>query len=242
MSKKSSSWSVRIDETPGVTREGIKEWCVKHNVVLCVREETDEESPNPHYHIALRSSEISQETVRNWTKKVFGDSPYSRSDFATATWDGDDKLLKYFSKGAGWKTKTKGPLPDVVHTTLLPMTLEALHTDFWIENTRKGERVKSAKGKSPEMLDECYRHVKAMKLANWHDAVSQVTHYLVDQYSAKINDHVLFPMVQSVLWRLDPTAIKHDVTDRMIRKFGPRQVMFVASQPTGILDELISHE
>ena len=242
MSKKSSSWSVRIDEIPGVTREGIKEWCVKHNVVLCVREETDEESPNPHYHIALRSSEVSQETVRNWTKKVFGDSPYSRSDFATATWDGDDKLLKYFSKGSGWKTKTKGPLPDVVHTTLLPMSLDSLHSEFWEENTRKGDRVKSIKGKSPEMLDECYNHVKAMKLTNWYDAVHQVTYYLLDKYGAKINDHVLFPMVQSVMYRLDKPGIQKDVAERMIKKFGPRPMMCLSQSNTITPADLISYE
>jgi len=242
MVKKSGAWSIRIDEIPGVTREVINEWCIKHKAVLCVREETDEETPNPHYHIALRCEEVSQETARNWTKKAFGDSPFSRSDFATATWDGDDKLLKYFCKGSGWKAKTPGPLPDIVYTTLLPMTVQSLHSEFWAENSRKGDRVKSAKGKSPEMLDECYNHVKAMKLSNWYDAVHAVTCYLLEQYGAKINDHVLFPMVQSVMYRLDKPGIAKDVTERMIKKFGPRLSMCLSQTNSIRPEDLISHE
>lgn len=241
MVKKASAWSIRIDEIPGVTRETVISWCRIHNPVLCVREETDEESPNPHYHIAMRTEEVTQETIRNRIKKVFGDSPYSRSDFATATWDNDDKLLRYFCKGPGWKEKTPGAPPDVVHTSLLAMTIEELFREFWKENTRNGERVKTAKLKTPEILDECYNHVKAMKLANWYDAVSQVTYYLTDHYGAKINDHVLFPLVQHVMWRLDPSAVRKDVADRILRKFGPRVTMTQPSQPTGIYDELISH-
>lgn len=241
MVKKASAWSIRLDEIPGVTRETVISWCRIHNPVLCVREETDEETPNPHYHIALRTEDVTQETIRNRLKKVFGDLPFTKSDFATAIWDNDDKLLQYFCKGPGWKTKTPGSPPDIVFTTLLDATLTDLHQAFWKENSRKGELVKSAKAKSPEVLDECYRHVKDMKLSNWYDAVSQVTYFLTDYYGAKINDHILFPMVQHVMWKLDPSAVRKDVTDRMLRKFGPRATLSQPSQPTGIYDELISH-
>ena len=166
MVKKASAWSIRIDEVAGLTRATIVDWCKKYNAVLCCREDPDNETPNPHYHIALRSDEVSQETIRNWTKKAFGDLPFSKSDFATAVWDGEEKYLRYCCKGPDWhadKTKQMDSYrkPDVVFTQLLIMTTDSLHAAFWDANKASGERVKPGSKKSPELVDEVAEQVRA---------------------------------------------------------------------------------
>jgi len=232
MVKKASAWSIRIDEIPGVTREVVSAWCSKYNAVLCVREETDEETPNPHYHIALRTEEVSQETVRNWTKKVFGDSPFSRSDFATAIWDGEDKFLRYCCKGPDWQDVKSGKtkqmdsprLPNVVFTQLLKITTEDLHREFWAENKVKGTLVKKAKNKSPELVEEVVSQVRA-KIASseiadtWLSKCETANEILMDVYKGKVNDHIIFPVLQSCMYMLDRKVTVADQFSRMLKKF-----------------------
>lgn len=232
MVKKASAWSVRIDEIPGVTREVVSAWCSKYNAVLCVREETDDETPNPHYHMALRTEEVSQETVRNWVKKVFGDSPYSRSDFATAVWDGEDSFLRYCCKGPDWQDVKSGKTkqmdsprqPDVVFTQLLIITTVELSREFWAQNKAKGELVKKGKTKSPELVDEVVARVRA-KIASmeitdtWLSKCETANEILMDIYKGKVNDHVIFPILQSCMYHLDRKVTVADQFGRMLKKF-----------------------
>lgn len=232
MVKKASAWSIRIDEIPGVTREGIKAWCHKHNAVICVREEVDDETPNPHYHIALRTETVSQETVRNWTKKVFGDSPFSRSDFATAVWDGEESFLRYCCKGPDWQDVKSGKTkqmdsprqPDVVMTQLMLLTTTSLHAEFWTENRAKSASVKKGKGKSPELVDETVANIR-VKIASgevedsWMAKCEAANGYLMDIYKGKCNDHVIFPVLQSVMYQLDRKQTVSSQFSRMLKKF-----------------------
>lgn len=233
---KATAWNIRVDEIPGVTREAVASWCVANGAVLCVREETDEDSLNPHYHIAIRTIEISQETIRNWVKKLFP-GEFSRSDFSTAVWDSDDKLLKYFSKGPGWKTKTPGALPDVVFTNLLEATVKSFHEDFWKENSSRGKKIKKSK---VDLVDEIYEKAKKEKFTDWYSAMEFVSGEFIDSLSGKVNDNVLFPLVQSVMWKLDPGAVKKSVFQRMSQKFGPRTT-FSSGQQQNLYEDLISH-
>lgn len=232
MVKKSSAWSIRIDEIPGVTREGIKAWCLKYNAVLCVREEVDDETPNPHYHIALRTEEVSQETVRNWTKKVFGDSSFSRSDFATSVWDGEESFLRYCCKGPDWQDVKSGKTkqmdsprkPDVIMTQLLVMTTDSLHTSFWSENKVKTERVKKCKSNPPELVDETVTKVRDKVKSgeiedNWMAKCEAANGILMDVYKGKCNDHVIFPVLQSVMYYLDRKQTVSSQFSRMLKKF-----------------------
>lgn len=234
---KSTAWSIRVDEIPGVTREQIVNWSALNGAVLCVREETDEETPNPHYHIAIRTLEVSQETIRNRVRKLFEGIEYSRSDYSTAVWDSDDKLLKYFSKGPGWKTKTPGGLPDVVFTNLLEATIKSFHEDFWKENSSRGKKIKKSK---IDLIDEIYEKAKEHKFTNWYSAMEFVTGEFIDSMSGKVNDNVLFPLVQSVMWKLDPGSVKKTAYERMSQKFGPRAI-FSSGQQQNLYEDLISH-
>lgn len=229
MVKKASAWAIRIDEIAGVTRSTITDWCKKHNAVLACREDPDNETPNPHYHIALRSEEVTQETIRNWTKKVFGDLPYSKSDFATALWDGEEKYLRYCCKGPDWhadKTKQMDSYrkPDVVFTQLLILTTDDLHKSFWESNKISGDRVKKGGTKSPELVDEVVSRVRA-KVAtseissDWMSQCAEANTILMDVYNGKCNDHVIFPVLQSVMYKLDRKTTIANQFSRMLKKF-----------------------
>lgn len=229
MVKKASAWAIRIDEVAGLTRSVIIDWCKKYNAVLCCREEPDSETPNPHYHIALRSDEVSQETIRNWTKKAFGDLPYSKSDFATAMWDGDEKYLRYCCKGPDWQSdKTKQMdsyrKPDVVFTQLLSITTDSLHKGFWDTNKVSGDRVKPGSKKSPELVEEVVDKVRS-KLASgeiedtWMTKCEAANAILMDVYKGKCNDHAIFPVLQSVMYNLDRKVTVAYQFSRMLKKF-----------------------
>lgn len=230
MVKKASAWAIRIDEVAGLTRSAIIDWCKKYNAVVCCREEPDSETPNPHYHIALRSDEVSQETIRNWTKKAFGDLPYSKSDFATSVWDGEENYLRYCCKGPDWqgdKTKQMDSYrkPDVIFTQLLIITTDSLHAAYWAENkARLAALVQKTAKKSPELVDEVVDQIRT-KLASseieddWLSKCSAANTILMDVFKGKCNDHIIFPILQSVMYQLDRKQTVANQFSRMLKKF-----------------------
>lgn len=236
----SSNWSFYIDEKHGVTREVILDFCKKWDVVLAVREDREPEhpEPNPHYHLAFRTPrEYTQKGVRDIVRKMFTSSPDAK-DWGTSIWDESDELLRYFCKGPGWAAKTKTELPDVVFTKLAPGTIKEFHEEFWKKNESSGKKIKKLK---IDLIEEIYQKAKKEKFTNWFLAVEFVTGAFVDELSGKVNDHVLFPLVQSVMWKLDPSGVKKTVYERMVQKFGPRAV-YSPGQQQNLYEDLISHE
>lgn len=220
MVKKATAWAVRIDELPGVS-EKIAEWCSSKGAVICTREYSDNDTTNPHYHIALRTPEVTQETVRNWVKSILPPSA-QRSDFATSEWKDDDRYLRYCCKGPNWHNITKGdekdPKPPVViFKMLLSPTVEELHNDFWKEN-----QITKPKGKVDrnELVQMCVQHVKESGCGTDYLSRMEVAgNYVTRHYKGKVNDHVAFPVIQSVLWHLDRSRCEADFFSRMRKKF-----------------------
>ena len=79
-----------------------------------------------------------------------------------------------------------------------------------------------------------------LNFTDWYSAMEFVSGEFIDSMSGKVNDNVLFPLVQSVMWKLDPGAVKKSVFQRMSQKFGPR-VTFSPGQQQNLYEDLISH-
>lgn len=223
MPKTSTTYNFRVDEMTG-TAEKVIEFCKspRHGVVLCTREEGDTGHPNPHYHFAIRLSEpVSQETIRNWAKSLLPPGA-TKSDFQTATWDGEEKFLRYCCKGVNagaiMKGDVKAPVlpPKVISSHLLGMTVEALHKDFWAENAKAAPAVKKRK---EELVRSCIEHVKSAGLTTYADQLETACAFVLAEYKGKVNDHVAFPIIQSVMWSLNTHQASADFHSRMLKKF-----------------------
>lgn len=220
MVKKATAWAIRIDDLPGVA-DKIVDWCSAKGVVLCTKEYSDDDSVNPHYHIAMRTAEVSQETIRNWVKALLPPTA-TRSDYATGEWKDDDRYLRYCCKGPNWHNITKGvdkePLkPIVIYRMLMSPTVESLHADFWKENVASKPKGKIERN---ELVQMCVEHVKASGIGDDYLSRMEIASaYVVRHFKGKVNDHVIFPVVQSVLWHLDRNRVEADVFSRMRKKF-----------------------
>lgn len=172
-------------------------------------------------------------------RKLFKTDDFGSKDFGTSIWDEGEDLLRYFCKGPGWSTKIKTELPDVVFTTLAPGSIKTFHDEFWQKNQATGKKIKRTK---TDLIDEIYEKAKKEKFTDWYAALEFVSGEFTDSLSGKINDNVLFPLVQSVMWKLEPGAIKKGVFQRMSQKFGPRLVFQVSQINATRPEDIISHD
>lgn len=246
---KGESWAVRIDEIPGLTRDRMVEWCIEHEAVICCRETPDSETPNPHYHIAMRTKPITRETLRNWVKKVFGDLSFKSSDFATAPWDGEEEYLRYCCKGPGWsKTPRVQELPDVVYSTLMVrLTVKQLNDDFWAKNKADGDALASKAKTNWKMLEEVLEEMRSemrTEHITYDDGLSRVVSKIMTKKEGRIADQILFMYSQHIMYKLAPGPAIEDAVERMRRRFNsvrPREVISSSGVATDIYADLISH-
>lgn len=225
-----AEWTIRIDEHPGL-KGALDKWTGDHVVVLAVWEAADDDSPNPHVHMAVRFPlEITRQTLRNRIAPLLPPG-HKRSDFATARWDGDDKLLAYLCKGPSWASIRKGthhgdPLPPVVWTsTMLGMTVSSLHTRFWTENKAKAPPPKAKKSKqsgyrelSQQIADQILKE-KAIDVTNKNEWVVEASRLLLLETKGYIADHTSFMIIQMVLYLGMRETTEKSHADRMLKKF-----------------------
>lgn len=211
-STKSPAWDVRIDALAGV-EENLRPWCEKHGAILAVKEWADAETANPHFHVALRTPEVSDQTVRNWVKELLPPGA-AKTDYSLRRWDGQEKLLNYYCKGPAWygvktsKSTNGAPEPPVViYTTLLEATIKSYHDEFWKNNKEKTAELKDkAKkaAKSEDVVQLAVAHIKAIQANGRHITYEKGSYlafeYIFDHYKGRIGRYALQNMVQSVLW------------------------------------------
>jgi len=223
---KSSSWNLRINETNGVTRDAVTTWCVANNAHMCVHEQVDEEASHPHYHIAVQLPEvITAQAMRDRLKKLFKAKP-SRADFSTAPWDGSLELLWYFSKSNEF-SKAKAGLPydmslspDVVYLSPAYTHEDVVvwHNKFWENNLKKKEMI-TKKQIAKQIAQELSGLGLDASLKD-EELKMRVVSALMKFFNGRVNDYVLFPIFQEVLYILRPSMVVVYALDRMNKKLG----------------------
>lgn len=232
--EKHRCWKVRVDETPGV-EEKILAWTKLVDIPMVVKEDPDGETPNPHYHFAVRfDKECSQETVRNRVKEALKGE--AKLDYATGVWDDSIEYLVYMAKGDDWSLVKDGKraphgstcLPKVIH--YVPQvdgsggfwTPGSLHERFWqrARDEYSPELRKNIKEKLPVLIEGwastirndsecstyCQQQMRAMEL-------------VLDFYKGKVADHVAFPIIQSIMYKVNREQVRSDFQARMFKKF-----------------------
>lgn len=188
----------------------------KFGVLYCVQElGSNDETPNPHYHVAcVFSTPESKQTLNNRFKKMF--PTHCGGDFAFIPWktyqQSDDNLLTYLSKGP---SKTVPEKPNVIINNTLHDP-EALFNKYWATNT-----VMKAESANPELKKPAYEIVisRCMKMDNYEDQQEEVLSKTLAFYRGKVNDHVAFPVIQAALYHFFPHRTLGDFRSRMMKKF-----------------------
>lgn len=229
-----ANWHIRIDDHAGL-REAFNKWVGGHVVTLAVWEAADDDSPNPHIHLAVRfNAPVTRQTVRNKIASLLPPT-HARSDFATSQWDGGNTFLAYLSKGPSWRPIRDGthkgePLPPVVWSSmLLGVTVEELHAQFWTTNTQKGEAAKAAtatKGNkkvtyremssliAQRILDE-----KQIDLTSRDEWIGEATRQILLETKGYISDQVTFSVVQMILYLGLREMTEKMMARRMLNRF-----------------------
>lgn len=217
---RSSHWVIRVDEIDGVTRERVSEWCSANDVLLCVREDSDSDTPNPHYHMLVAAAEERSEiTVREKVKKAFG---VSKAQLSVKPWTTfntprkDDKIWLYTCKGPS--KVSKQPVVVVFHGTL--DDVQVAHETYWQKRVELVES--SKKAKKNVKADVVAALLRVFDPVQNPDAPAKTKRNLVFEavrfYKGKCSDFQLIPVVQSVWWHWFPTEVEEDAYDRVARR------------------------
>lgn len=227
-------WKVRVDDTSGMESK-ILEWAKSVDIPLVVWESPDNESPNPHFHLAVRlEKECGAETLRNKVKSALKGE--AKLDYATGPWDDAYLYLQYMCKGDDWSrvkdgTKVPGtftPLPPkVIYQKLISgdgkfITPCELHAAFWEKAKADYDPGKRSKGGKylPALIEGWATLVRKDEDCTSYERQQEKAMELVfDYYSGKVADHHAFPIIQSILYKVDKHTTCSNFKNRMFKKF-----------------------
>lgn len=260
-SLRSETWDVRVDALEGV-EENLRTWCERYGAVLCVKEWADDESSNPHFHIALRTKMVSDQSVRDWVKKLLppANPPDSKK---VKIWDGEEKFLRYCCKGPDWhavktgKKSSDGDLspPIVIFTTLSPGTIGDLHCEFWNENRKQTEAIRERRKDNEQksmsvndIIRDTVAHMKEYASKNhmtYERGAYVAFSYIFDHYKGKITKYHLQPMVQSAIYQYSnqfQNQLKKAMFSDIYRSLDGPGYMAPMECSNNLYEDLISHQ
>lgn len=232
--EKHRCWKVRVDEAPGI-EDKIVSWAQTVDIPLIVREDPDGETPNPHYHFGIRfDKECSQETVRNRVKDALKGE--AKLDYATGVWDDSIDYLVYMCKGDDWtyvKDGKRSPHgetrpPKVIR--YVPQvdgsggfwTPGSLHERFWqrARDEYSPELRKNIKEKLPVLIEGWAQTIrKDPECTSYCAQQDAAMDLVIDFYKGKVQDHVAFPIIQSIMYKVNREHTVSDFKSRMFKKF-----------------------
>jgi len=214
------SWMVGMDLLPGV-REKLPDFCGQIGALICC-EELGTQTEKPHVHILVIFPEpVSRITFRNRIKRYF-DIKFGKSELYLTQWTtcGKDKgLEEYVCKGPSTTLQTP---PIVIYKNWIEDEQEH-HKNWWTKH--KELEAKPSKKKNvnttQDFINETitnFNHDKTVCDLPEPELFEYTTLYVVRKYKAKINDNILFPIIQSIVWNFHPKPIEREIHLRMLRK------------------------
>lgn len=237
--EKSQYWFLRIDDISGVAAilpEFFRDpdW----GVILACRETTDESTPNPHYHIALRYKKLlTKQQTNNNLKARFNNLLGGNKDFTNVKWNFDDqeqrdKVYRYICKGKalhnphtcnhcpeGENCKSDPPV-IVANMPLGAVKLDTVqyHIDFWAHNVqnKKPETNKTDKIIN-EIIHELGQNPKSKPTRE--DILTMV----IRAVKGKIFDRHAFPMAQAIYFHFHEEVCTQLFVHRLNKQFFPSQ-------------------
>jgi len=211
------AWAIHIDLVEGV-REKLGQYCASLPALVCV-EENGEETGKPHVHIlTVLTAPESKQTLGNRLKKIF---PVFGAQFSFVPWvdyesDSNFKVQQYTCKGPSKSVKTP---PIVLYKNWLDDVM-IHHENYWTraDQIARENKDKVKKGTvNDDMVTAIIEEIKNEKVdAN---SVFQVACSKVVKWKkGKINDHVAWPLIQSIDYHFNPSEVSSAFYYRMLKK------------------------
>lgn len=233
---RSRHWTIRIDLIPGVL-ERLPEYCAKTSALICCQEsgEGDSETGNEHIHILSSFTDVvARPDLTAAMKSHFKDSVFAKSDFAFTVWEtyGQDTAMEeYICKGPSKVSKTP---PKVLFKSWLDDPMKhheawwAKHETIMTKSKAKLEKAQKTDAQRLAVVEKIHSEIVCWKadyetLANRQPDQDEIIEHaeklVLRAYSAKVNDHVAFPVLQAVLYKHIPKIVERAFHDRMKDKF-----------------------
>lgn len=215
------AWMIHVDLVEGV-REKLVEYCQTLPALICC-EENGEETGKPHVHIlAVLPEPTSKQTLGNRLKKIL---PVSGPQFSFVCWEDFNspdplkatRAQQYVCKGPSKSVKSP---PIVLHKNWLDDEL-VHHEAYW---QRWGEITAENKDKikkmsyNDQMVAEIIEEIRVDPSADTADIFALACKKILKRKKGRINDHVAFPLIQSIEYHFSPTQVTEAFYDRMLKK------------------------
>jgi len=212
-------WMVGIDLIAGV-REKLPDFCKHIGAVICC-EEKGTQTQKDHCHALVSFPDpVSRITFRNRIKKFF-DIKFGKSELYLTIWTSygrDKELEQYVCKGPSTTVQTP---PIILYKNWIEDEMEH-HEKWWTKhNMMSTEKKSKTKSSTQELINETitlFSSTPDINSQTESELFEYTTTYIVRKYKAKINDNILFPVIQSIVWHFHPTPIERDILMRMLKK------------------------
>lgn len=212
-------WFLRIDDLSGFNIQELivlTDWGVEY----VVRESPES---NPHYHIFLKyKTERTKSTINKYLTKQFpllsGNGAFCNKEVPDTPED-IAAVLRYMSKGTHHGYTESNPCVIFRLRTINRLSVEQYHNDYW----KRFKGLSGGKTKSTESTSDRYiRQVKELVITRTYQKpnITDLCNLMMEVSNGKLNDHIGFACLQSLMYHYNPTVTAASFTQRMCEKLG----------------------
>jgi len=190
---------------------------IRRHALLASREVGD----RVHYHCAIRLKEpVKRKAFVKMMKSEISEEIKGTTSYKTINWSDygqNTNLEQYICKGNGPDYKEEGP-DIIINQTLIEDVVH--HANYW---SVANERPKIAKEKAKEQNKKGTKCIEtvAKKYTGCEDTIQHenVIEDVMDYYEGRCQDNQIFPVVQAVMYKVNPRQTKDLAINRLRRKF-----------------------
>lgn len=213
---KSTHWFLRVDDISGFNVQQLcdnKDW----GVILAVKEDPDNETPNPHYHILLKYKVVRcKSTINDYLRdlfpvlkgnKVFGNTVATPGDF-------ENKVYPYMCKGRQHGYSDTNPNVCFNPTNL---DIPKYHNLYYEQRKQMKKGGPTGKEVSSKLIIAAKQLIqeRTIKQPNWTD----IANIVLEVSQGKLNDNLAFTVIQALMYHYNLEECKSTFTSRLYSKF-----------------------
>lgn len=226
----STHWFVRVDEGSATRQTQMMELLTQYHSTLCVRENPDKDSKNPHYHFTLKLEKaIGREALNARIKKVITDLSGNK-DFSSRVWNHDDTsqttdMYNYMCKGEG---EGYVPITNPAVTRNTNIDIKKHHNLYWYnnKNVKKGkdnpfstDSIIAKTIAEIKLYPDIYCLTSKTCIAEERVVFQHVVAQMLKASSGKLQPNQAYSITSAVMYHFYPTWVFKNLHQNLAERF-----------------------